>query len=117
MINRIATGDAAISVLAALAQEHRLAAFRRLVEAGPEGLPAGDVAQQLDLPASSLSFHLAHLERAGLVAKTRAGRSLIYRARFDIVRALADYLLENCCGGRACAAADEPTRQPHGEAA
>jgi hypothetical protein len=54
MSSRIATGDAAISVLAALAQEHRLAAFRRLVEAGPEGLPAGDVAQQLDLPASSL---------------------------------------------------------------
>jgi DNA-binding transcriptional ArsR family regulator len=106
----ISSSESAIAALSALAQEHRLAAFRLLVEAGPDGLPAGTVAERLDIPPSSLSFHLAHLERAGLVAKTRLGRTLIYSARFETVRGLADYLLENCCSGRACAdvAAPEP---------
>lgn len=110
----ISTSEAAIAALSALAQEHRLAAFRLLVEAGPEGLPAGTVADRLGMPPSSLSFHLAHLERAGLVAKTRLGRTLIYSARFATVRGLADYLLENCCGGRTCADAAVPERLAKG---
>jgi len=101
------TSEAAIAALSALAQEHRLAAFRLLVEAGPVGLAAGDIAERLGLPPSSLSFHLAHLERAALVGKTRQGRTLLYRARFETARGLADYLMENCCGGESCAAVDQ----------
>ncbi|BBE34546.1 ArsR/SmtB family transcription factor [Sphingosinicella microcystinivorans] len=111
---RISTSSAAIAALSALAQEHRLAAFRLLVEAGPEGLPAGTVAEHLGMPPSSLSFHLAHLERAGLVAKTRLGRTLIYSARFETVRGLSDYLLENCCGGRTCTDTAAPERLAKG---
>lgn len=110
----ISTSTGAIAALSALAQEHRLAAFRLLVEAGPEGLPAGTVAEHLGVPPSSLSFHLAHLERAGLVTKVRLGRTLIYSARFETVRGLADYLLENCCGGRSCADAAIPDRLAKG---
>ncbi len=88
----------AIAALAALAQETRLAIFRMLVEAGPSGLPAGIIAERLDMPASSLSFHLAHLTRAGLLAQERQSRSLIYRADFAATDALVGYLTENCCG-------------------
>lgn len=110
----ITTSETAIAALSALAQEHRLAAFRLLVEAGPKGLPAGTVAERLEIPPSSLSFHLAHLERAGLVAKIRLGRTLLYSARFETVRGLADYLLENCCGGRACVDVAAPERLAKG---
>lgn len=110
----ISSSKTAIAALSALAQEHRLAAFRLLVEAGPQGLPAGTVAERLDMPPSSLSFHLAHLERAGLVSKTRLGRTQIYSARFETVRGLADYLLENCCGGRACDDVAAPHRLAKG---
>ncbi len=89
--------------LSALAQPHRLAAFRALVAAGPAGLAAGDVADALDVPASSLSFHLAHLKRAGLIAVERRGRSLIYSADFAAMRSLIEFLSENCCGGADCA--------------
>jgi ArsR family transcriptional regulator, arsenate/arsenite/antimonite-responsive transcriptional repressor len=92
-----------VNRLSALAQPHRLAVFRLLVEAGPAGLAAGDIAGRLALPASSLSFHLAHLHRAGLVAQRRAGRSLIYTADFAAMNNLVAYLTENCCGGIACA--------------
>jgi DNA-binding transcriptional ArsR family regulator len=88
----------AIAALAALAQETRLAIFRMLVEAGPSGLPAGIIAERLDMPASSLSFHLAHLTRAGLLAQERQSRSLIYSADFAATDALVGYLTENCCG-------------------
>ena len=92
----------AVSALGALAQENRLAAFRLLVQAGASGLAAGVIADKLALPASSLSFHLAHLMRAGLVRQRRAGRSLIYTADFGAVTGLVAYLMENCCGGVAC---------------
>jgi ArsR family transcriptional regulator, arsenate/arsenite/antimonite-responsive transcriptional repressor len=92
----------AVSALGALAQAHRLAAFRLLVQAGAPGLAAGEVAEKLGLPASSLSFHLAHLMRARLVRQRRAGRSLIYTADFGAVTSLVAYLMENCCGGVAC---------------
>lgn len=100
----------AVSALAALAHEHRLAAFRLLVEAGPAGLPAGTLAERLGVPQSSLSFHLAHLARAGLATQRRAGRQILYAADFPAMNGLVRYLTENCCGGRDCAAADEPER-------
>jgi ArsR family transcriptional regulator len=92
----------AVTALSALAQEHRLALFRLLVQAGPAGLPAGTIAEKLGVPASSLSFHLAHLNRAGLVSQTRHGRSLIYAADYAAMNALLGYLMENCCSGAAC---------------
>jgi DNA-binding transcriptional ArsR family regulator len=91
--------DAVIAALGALAQENRLAVFRLLVEAGPEGLPAGIIADRLGIPASSLSFHLAQLTRAGLIQQRRASRSLIYSADFAAMNGLVGYLTENCCGG------------------
>ncbi len=93
----------ALSALSALAQEHRLAIFRLLVQAGPDGLPAGDIAEKLAIPASSLSFHLSHLKQGGLVEDERQGRSIIYRADFAAMNRLIAYLLENCCAGSDCA--------------
>ena len=101
----------AISALSGLANEHRLAVYRLLVQTGPEGLPAGEIAEALDLPQSSLSFHLAHLKRAGLVTQRRESRSLIYAADFDGMNALVDYLTANCCGGRSCAPAKQERKK------
>jgi ArsR family transcriptional regulator, arsenate/arsenite/antimonite-responsive transcriptional repressor len=89
----------AIPALSALAQESRLAIFRLLVERGPEGLAAGEIAEKLDLPASSLSFHLAQLSHAGLILQQRQSRSLIYSVDFTAMNALMGFLTENCCGG------------------
>src|SRR6516164_287873 len=89
----------AIQALGALAQETRLAIFRLLVERGPEGLAAGAIAEALDLPPSSLSFHLAQLSHAGLIIQRRQSRSLIYTVDFDAMGELMGYLSENCCGG------------------
>ncbi|MEJ2515591.1 MAG: metalloregulator ArsR/SmtB family transcription factor [Gammaproteobacteria bacterium] len=86
--------------LSALAHEHRLAAFRLMVRAGPGGLAAGAVSQALDLPASSLSFHLSHLENAGLVSADRRGRNVFYSVRNDSVRGLLEFLTADCCQGR-----------------
>lgn len=97
--------SSAIGALAALAQEHRLALFRRLVQAGEDGMPAGAIAEALGVPNSSLSFHLAHLTRAGLIGQERRSRSLIYRANYAAMNDLVGYLMENCCGGAACAPA------------
>jgi DNA-binding transcriptional ArsR family regulator len=96
---------AVIAALGALAQEHRLALFRLLVQAGEEGLAAGAIAERLGVPNSSLSFHLAQLARAGLVRQERRHRSIIYRADYGAMEALLSYLTENCCGGAACAPA------------
>ena len=93
---------AALPALGALANEHRLAVFRLLVQAGPEGLPAGAIAEALNLPSSSLSFHLAHLHRAGLLVQRRDSRSLIYSADFTAMNALVGFLTDNCCGGADC---------------
>lgn len=89
--------EEALAALAALAHEHRLAVYRLLVEAGPEGLSAGVIAKQLELPSSSLTFHLQNLQRGGLIAQERASRQLIYTADFTIMNGLVDYLTENCC--------------------
>jgi DNA-binding transcriptional ArsR family regulator len=92
-----------IRALAALAQATRLQAFRALVVAGPEGLSAGQLAQALGQPASTLSFHLKELLNAALVSQQRDGRSLIYRASFERMDGLLAYLTENCCAGQPCA--------------
>ena len=92
----------AIDALGALAQEHRLALFRLLVQAGEKGMAAGAIAEALGVPNSSLSFHLAQLRSAGLIVQERQRRSLIYRASYPAMNALIDYLMENCCAGAAC---------------
>jgi DNA-binding transcriptional ArsR family regulator len=92
----------AIEALGALAQEHRLALFRLLVQAGDKGMAAGAIADTLGVPNSSLSFHLAQLRNAGLIVQERQHRSLIYRANYPAMNALLDYLTENCCAGSAC---------------
>ncbi len=93
----------AVDALAALAQESRLKVYRHLVEAGPEGVSAGRIGEELDLPPATLSFHLAHLARTGLVRSRQEGRFVIYSADFQNMNQLVGYLTENCCGGRACA--------------
>lgn len=90
----------ALEALASLAQETRLEIFRLLVQTGPEGLPAGEIAGRLGQPSPTLSFHLNHLKHAGLVKARRASRSIIYSADFATMTGLMDYLTENCCGGR-----------------
>ena len=87
----------AVDALGALAHEHRLAIFRMLVEQGPEGLPAGAIAERLGMPPSSLTFHLQHLQRAGLIGQRRVSRQLIYAADFGRMNALVGFLTENCC--------------------
>lgn len=93
----------AVEALTALAQESRLRIYRLLVEAGPAGLPAGRIGEQLDLPPATLSFHLSHLARAGLAQSRQDGRFVIYSADFQNMTELVGYLTENCCGGRSCA--------------
>ena len=90
--------SSAIDALAALAQDNRLDAYRLLVQAGPKGMPAGEVAAKLGLPPNTLSFHFDRLRQAGLVTVQRNGRSMIYAARYDTMNALLGYLTENCCG-------------------
>jgi ArsR family transcriptional regulator, arsenate/arsenite/antimonite-responsive transcriptional repressor len=89
----------AVIALAALAQDNRLDVFRLLVQAGPAGRPAGQVAAALDLAPNTLTFHFDRLRSAGLVTVRREGRSMIYAARFETMNALLAYLTENCCNG------------------
>lgn len=97
----------AVAALAALAHDNRLDVFRLLVQAGPEGMPAGTVADALDLAPNTLTFHFDRLRAAGLVSVRREGRSMIYSARFEQMNALLGFLTENCCGGAPCAPAVE----------
>jgi ArsR family transcriptional regulator, arsenate/arsenite/antimonite-responsive transcriptional repressor len=92
----------AVSALAALAQDNRLDVFRLLVQAGPEGMPAGAVATALDLAPNTLTFHFDRLRTAGLVTVRRDGRSMIYAAQFETMNSLLGYLTDNCCGGVEC---------------
>ncbi len=94
--------NAAVAALAALAQETRLAVFRLLVQAGAEGVAAGDIAQQLAVPAATLSFHLKELAHAGLVSGQQLGRNVIYRASYAAMDDLIAYLTDNCCQGGQC---------------
>ena len=97
--------EQAVAALAALAQDNRLDVFRLLVQAGPDGLSAGQVATALELAPNTLTFHFDRLRHADLVTVRRAGRSMIYAARFERMRALLAYLTENCCEGAGCASA------------
>ncbi|MDE2468239.1 MAG: helix-turn-helix transcriptional regulator [Bradyrhizobium sp.] len=103
----------AVAALAALAQDNRLDVFRLLVQAGPEGLSAGAVADALDLAPNTLTFHFDRLRTAGLVTVRRDGRSMIYAAQFEQMNALLGFLTENCCSGAPCApsAACKPARK------
>src|SRR5262249_6816865 len=89
----------AVAALAALAQDNRLDVFRLLVEAGPEGMPAGEIASALKLAPNTLTFHFDRLRMAAVVTVRRDGRSMIYAARFETMNALLGYLTENCCRG------------------
>jgi DNA-binding transcriptional ArsR family regulator len=89
----------AVAALAALAQDSRLDVFRLLVQTGPEGMAAGEIAERLDISPATLSFHLAQLRHAGLISMRRDGRSLIYSADYDGMNELMGFLTENCCGG------------------
>jgi ArsR family transcriptional regulator, arsenate/arsenite/antimonite-responsive transcriptional repressor len=105
----------AVAALAALAQAHRLEVYRILVQAGPEGMAAGEVASALGIAPNTLSFHFDRLRHAGLVSVARHGRSLIYAARYETMNNLLGYLTENCCRGRPelCAPVScKPVRSP-----
>src|SRR6185312_13738606 len=101
----------ALAGLAAIAQENRLDTFRLLVQAGPDGMPAGEVAAALGLPPNTLTFHFDRLREAGLVIVRREGRSMIYAARYDAMNALLAYITENCCQG-AAAKCTTPSCEP-----
>ena len=91
--------DWAVLALSALAHDSRLQVHRLLVQAGEQGLSAGVIAEELGMPSSSLSFHLAHMLAAEMVVQRREGRSLIYTINFECMDALMAYLQENCCKG------------------
>lgn len=108
----------ALSALAALAQEHRLAVFRLLVEHAPEGLPAGEIAARLSLAPATLSFHLKELSHSGLVASRQDGRFIWYRADLQAMNGLVGYLTENCCrASSVCDVACVPAGAPRPVAA
>lgn len=106
----------ALDALAALAQASRLAIYRLLVAAGPGGLAAGAIGEKLDLPGATLSFHLAHLVRGGLVKSRQEGRFVIYSADFQTMTALVDFLTENCCGGQSCGPSRSVAARPKAKA-
>lgn len=103
---------AAVTALAALAQDSRLAIFRLLVQTGPKGLAASRIAETLGMPPSSLSFHLKELSNANLIAPRQEGRFLIYAAQFGTMNALLGFLTENCCGGNPCTPSASPACEP-----
>jgi ArsR family transcriptional regulator, arsenate/arsenite/antimonite-responsive transcriptional repressor len=90
----------AVKSLGALAQESRLNVFRLLVKAGPEGLSAGDISDQLKIPPATMSFHLKELAATGLISSSREGRSLIYSLQPEVVNELLQFLMQECCQGR-----------------
>jgi ArsR family transcriptional regulator len=98
IIGNMKTTDV-VNSLSALAQESRLGIYRLLVQAGPAGMAAGAIAEELGLPPATLSFHLKELNRAGLTASRQDGRYVIYSANFDAMTRLIGFLTENCCGG------------------
>ena len=102
----------ALAALTALAQQSRLAVFRLLVQAGPEGMAATKIADALTIGPTSLSFHLKELTHAQMITPAKHGRSIIYSANFDTMNGLLGFLTENCCGGNPCSvgrAVDCPT--------
>jgi ArsR family transcriptional regulator, arsenate/arsenite/antimonite-responsive transcriptional repressor len=92
----------AVEALGALAQDSRLQVYRLLVQAGPEGVAASDIAERVGVPANTLSFHLKTLSHAGLVESRQEGRFIYYTANYQRMNSLLGFLTENCCGGRSC---------------
>lgn len=103
-----------LAALRALSHEHRLAAFRALVQAGPDGLSVGELRDVLGLPPATLSAHLNQLRSAGLVGDEREGRVIRVRADYTAMDALLGFLTENCCGGAPCAPGASPSRRKSG---
>lgn len=103
--------DDTVTALAALAQASRLAVYRLLVQAGPEGLAPGVIGERLAIPAPTLSFHLKALSHAGLIDDRREGRNIFYSANYARMNALVGFLTDNCCGGRSCAPVATATRR------
>ena len=101
----------AVRALAALAHDSRLEVFRLLVQAGPDGIAAGDIAERLGVPASTLSFDMKILAHGGLLESRHQSRFIYYSANFDAMNELVGYLGENCCGGRSCVPAAVPGRK------
>ena len=101
---------AAVKALSALAQESRLAVFRLLIQAGPDGLAAGKLSEGAQIAPSSLSFHMKELVHAGLVTSRQEGRFVIYSAQYPAMDALVAFLTENCCGGAPCLDCEAPPK-------
>ena len=97
--------NGAVEALAALAQNSRLQVYRLLVQAGPEGVAASELAERLGIPATTLSFHLKTLSHADLVSARQEGRFIYYSANYEQMSSVLGFLTENCCGGRSCAPA------------
>ena len=101
----------AVTLLGALAQDSRLQVYRLLVQAGPEGMAATEIAERLGIPANTLSFHLKTLSHADLVQSRQAGRFIYYSTNYEQMTALLGFLTDNCCGGRSCAPAAVVSRK------
>jgi len=101
----------AVRALAALAQDSRLAVYRLLVQAGPDGMAASEIAERLGIPANTLSFHLKALSHADLVRSRQEGRFVFYSTNYDEMNALLSFLTENCCGGQSCRPAEISSRK------
>jgi len=101
----------AVDALGALAQGSRLEVYRLLVQAGPEGLAASDIAERVKIPANTLSFHLKTLSHADLVLSRQEGRFIFYSANYEQMNALVGFLTENCCGGRSCLPSATPRKR------
>ncbi len=101
----------AVTLLGAIAQDSRLQVYRLLVQAGPEGMAATEIAERLGIPANTLSFHLKTLSHADLVQSRQAGRFIYYSTNYEQMNALLGFLTENCCGGRSCVPATVATRK------
>jgi ArsR family transcriptional regulator, arsenate/arsenite/antimonite-responsive transcriptional repressor len=102
----------AVIALSALAQDSRIAVYRLLVQAGPAGMAASELAERLDIPANTLSFHLKNLSHADLVQSRQDGRFVIYSTNYDQMNALLGFLTRNCCGGQGCAPVPVPEVAP-----
>lgn len=109
--SRIMEANGAVESLGALAQASRLAVYRLLVQAGPEGLAASDIAGRVGIPSNTLSFHLKILNHAGLVLSRQEGRFIYYSANYEQMNALVGFLTENCCGGRSCRPSAAPQKK------
>lgn len=101
----------AVTALSALAQGSRLEVYRLLVQAGPDGMAASEIAERLGIPANTLSFHLKTLSHADLVQSRQEGRFVFYSTNYDQMNSLLSFLTENCCGGRSCLPAEASSRK------